>query len=304
MDIHTDHRERERAIYRVTAIGSAANLMLLVFKFVAGILGHSAAMMADAVHSLTDFITDIIVFIFVRISGKPQDTGHDFGHGKYETMATAIVGIILFLTGAGILINGCRDIYEFARGGSLPEPGMIALIAALVSIVVKEILYRVTVAVGRRYDSKVVIANAWHHRSDALSSVATTVGIGGAILLGEKWRVLDPLAAVLVSFLIMKVALDLARPSIDELLEKSLPEETEERIMATVCTRSGVVNPHNLRTRRVGRRNVVDLHVRMDGSKTIAESHEIVSAIEHDLRTFLGKDAIITIHVEPVKERM
>ena len=196
---------REAGIYRVTLVGSVVNLLLLVFKFVAGILGHSAAMLADAVHSLSDFVTDIIVIVFVRISSKPEDEGHDYGHGKYETLATAIIGLILLFVGFGILWNGATSIWDFWQGGELKEPGMLALWAALVSILFKELLYQYTVLKGRRLNSQAVVANAWHHRSDALSSIGTAVGIGGAILLGEQWLVLDPLAAVVVSLFIMKV---------------------------------------------------------------------------------------------------
>ena len=181
---------REKDIYRVTVVGSVVNFLLLVFKFFAGIVGHSAAMLADAVHSLSDFITDIIVIVFVRISAKPEDEGHDYGHGKYETLATAIIGVFLLFVGFGIFWNGASSIYRFLQGGSLQEPGMLALVAALVSIVFKEVLYQYTVS-RWKLNSQAVVANAWHHRSDALSSIGTAVGIGGAILLGDHWRVLD-----------------------------------------------------------------------------------------------------------------
>ena len=221
---------REAGIYRVTLVGSVVNLLLFVFKFVAGILGHSAAMLADAVHSLSDFVTDIIVIVFVRISSKPEDEGHDYGHGKYETLATAIIGLILLFVGFGILWNGATSIWDFWQGGELKEPGMLALWAALVSILFKELLYQYTVLKGRRLNSQAMVANAWHHRSDALSSIGTAIGIGGAILLGEQWLILDPLAAVVVSLFIMKVAIQLLVPCVEELLEKSLPAEVEEKI--------------------------------------------------------------------------
>lgn len=153
---------REKGIYHVTVVGSGVNFLLLLFKFFAGIVGHSAAMLADAVHSLSDFVTDIIVIVFVRISSKPEDEGHDYGHGKYETLATAIIGIVLLFVGFGILWNGASSIYHFLHGGSLQEPGMLALIAALVSIVFKEALYRYTVFKGKKLNSQAVVANAWH----------------------------------------------------------------------------------------------------------------------------------------------
>ena len=206
---------RERKIYRVTIVGSVVNLLLLAFKFFAGIVGHSAAMLADAVHSLSDFVTDIIVLVFVKLSSKPEDADHDYGHGKYETLATAIIGICLCLVGLGIFWNGAQSIWHVVRGGTLPEPGMLALVAAVVSIVSKEALYQYTVYKGRRLDSQAVVANAWHHRSDAFSSIGTMVGIGGAIWLGDAWRVLDPIAAVVVSVFIVKVAFKLLVPSMN-----------------------------------------------------------------------------------------
>ena len=292
---------RERGIYRVTIVGSVVNFLLLVFKFFAGIMGHSAAMLADAVHSLSDFVTDIIVLVFVRISSKPQDEGHDYGHGKYETLATAIIGIFLLFVGFGIFWNGASSVYLFLQGGSLPEPGMLALAAALVSIVSKEILYQYTVFKGKKLNSQAVVANAWHHRSDALSSIGTTVGIGGAILLGSHWRVLDPAAAVIVSFFIMKVAVGLLIPCVDELLEKSLPADVEEEIQEIILSFPDVSSPHHLRTRRIGNHYAIEVHVRMDGKITLEEAHRTATAIEDKLKEKFGEGTHIGIHVEPTK---
>lgn len=292
---------RERGIYRVTLVGSVANLLLLIFKFVAGIVGHSAAMLADAVHSLSDFVTDIIVLVFVRISSKPEDEGHDYGHGKYETLATAIIGIILVLVGFGIFWNGVQSIWRFLQGESLSEPGMLALVAAVVSIVVKELLYQYTVLRGKSLNSQAVVANAWHHRSDALSSIGTAVGIGGAILLGPAWRVLDPIAAVVVSGFIMKVAVQLLIPCLDELLEKSLPAEVENKIVETILSFPGVSSPHHLRTRRIGSNYAIEVHVRMDGRISLEEAHHTATQIELKLKELFGKNTHVGIHVEPVK---
>ncbi len=292
---------REKGIYRVTIVGSVVNFLLLLFKFFAGIMGHSAAMLADAVHSLSDFVTDIIVIVFVRISSKPEDEGHDYGHGKYETLATAIIGIILLGVGFGIFWNGASSIYRFLHGGSLQEPGMLALIAALVSVAFKEALYRYTVFKGKRLNSQAVVANAWHHRSDALSSIGTAMGIGGAILLGNHWRVLDPIAAVVVSFFIMKVAVKLLILCVDELLEKSLPADVENEIQKIILSFPGVSSPHHLRTRRIGNYYAIEVHVRMDGKITLEEAHRTATAIENTLKEQFGKGTHVGIHVEPVK---
>lgn len=293
---------REKGIYKITIIGSVVNFLLLVFKFIAGILGHSAAMLADAVHSLSDFVTDIIVLVFVRISNKPKDKGHDYGHGKYETLATAIIGLLLMCVGFGIFWNGASTIYDFLHGKQLEAPGMLALVAAIVSIVFKEVLYQYTVIKGKKLNSQAVIANAWHHRSDAFSSIGTAVGIGGAILLGDRWRVLDPIAAVIVSFFIIKVSIQLLIPCVDELLEKSLPDDVEREIEQTVLSFPGVSQPHNLRTRRIGNHYAIEVHVRMDGNIALKEAHQVATAIEAKLREQFGADTHVGIHVEPTKE--
>ena len=299
--MESEKSSREKGIYKVTIVGSIVNFLLLVFKFFAGIAGHSAAMLADAVHSLSDFITDIVVIVFVRIAGKPEDKGHDYGHGKYETLATAIIGLLLLCVGFGIFWNGASSIYTFLRGGQLESPGVVALVAALVSIVSKEILYQYTVIQGKKLNSQAVIANAWHHRSDALSSIGTSIGIGGAILLGDHWRVLDPVAAVVVSFFIMKVSVRLLIPCVDELLEKSLPEDVEKEIEQTVLSFPGVSQPHHLRTRRIGNYYAIELHVRMDGKITLEEAHSTATAIENKLKEMFGKGTHVGIHVEPTK---
>ena len=299
--MESEKSSREKGIYKVTIVGSIVNFLLLVFKFFAGIAGHSAAMLADAVHSLSDFITDIVVIVFVRIAGKPEDKGHDYGHGKYETLATAIIGLLLLCVGFGIFWNGASSIYTFLQGGQLESPGVVALVAALVSIVSKEILYQYTVIQGKKLNSQTVIANAWHHRSDALSSIGTAIGIGGAILLGDHWRVLDPVAAVVVSFFIMKVSVRLLIPCVDELLEKSLPEDVEKEIEQTVLSFPGVSQPHHLRTRRIGNYYAIELHVRMDGKITLEEAHSTATAIENKLKEMFGKGTHVGIHVEPTK---
>ena len=294
--------EREKAIYQVTWAGSFVNFLLVVFKFIAGILGHSAAMIADAVHSLSDFATDIVVLIFTRISNKPQDKNHDYGHGKYETLATAIIGIVLFAVGAGICWNGLRAIQTVWQGGRLPGPGMLAFAGAIISIVSKELIYRYTIHVGRKINSNAVIANAWHHRSDAFSSIGTAMGIGGAIALGESWSVLDPMAAVIVSFFIMKVSVQLLKPCVDELTEKSLPDEIEKEICLIAENTPGVSAIHNLRTRRIGNHYAIEMHVRMDGHLTLYEAHAKASVIENKLKEKYGNETHVGIHVEPVKD--
>ena len=292
---------REKEIFKVTWIGSIVNLLLVVFKFIAGIFGRSSALVADAVHSLSDFITDVIVIVFVKISGKPEDEDHKYGHGKFETLATALIGIVLFAVGIGLLVSGATKVSEVIKGAILPAPSLIALAIAAISIISKEILYRYTVHVGKNLNSQAVIANAWHHRSDAFSSIGTLVGIGGAIFLGEKWRILDPLAAIVVSGFIIKVAIDLIKPCIDELLERSLPAETEKRILDIIASFPEVSSPHHLRTRRIGNHYAIEVHLRMDGQTTLENAHTIASDVEKRLKEEFGSDTHIGIHMEPTK---
>lgn len=293
--------DRQKETYRVTIAGSIINILLLAFKFAAGILGHSAAMMADAIHSLTDFVTDAIVLVFVRLGSKPTDRDHDYGHGKYETLASAIIGVSLLVVGMMICYSGVTKTYHAMCGEPLQQPGFIALAAAVASVVLKEWAYRFTVRVGRRCHSEAVVANAWHHRSDALSSVGTTVGIGGAIILGEKWAVLDPLTAIVVSFFIMKAAWSVLSKAVDELTDGSLPKETEDEIEKIVSEDNEVSVVHNLCTRRIGDRIAIEMHVRMPGETSLYEAHRHATEIENRLKQRFGADTHISIHLEPVK---
>lgn len=294
--------ERNKAIYKVTLIGSVVNAVLIVIKFVAGFLGRSSALVADAVHSLTDFVTDIVVLIFVRISGKPRDREHSYGHGKFETLATLIIGVFLAGAGIGLFIEGLKKVISSLHGEVLPEPTWLALIVAIASIVAKEILFRYTIKVGRKVKSEAVIANAWHHRSDAISSLGTMVGIGGAMFFGEKWRILDPLAAVLVSVFIVKAGYDIIKPAIYELLEGSLPRDQEKQITDLIASVDGVKGYHNLHTRKIGNDIAIDVHVKMDGRMPLVEAHEIASRVERKIRDRFGKDTFVNIHMEPLKE--
>lgn len=295
--------EREKEIFRVTIWGGVINVVLLVVKFAAGIFGHSAAMIADAVHSLTDFATDVVVLIFVHLGNKPADRDHDYGHGKYETLATAIIGTSLLAVGVLIFCSGAGKTWRVIQGEMLPSPGKVALVAAVASIVLKEWAYRFTVKVGKRCQSEAVVANAWHHRSDALSSVGTMIGIGGAILLGNRWTVLDPLASIVVSVFIVRAAWQLMMESMKELTEASLSDEDEAVIMHIAASEPGVSEVHNLRTRRVGNRIAIEMHARMLGSTPLVEAHLHATAIEHRIKEHFGPDTLVSIHLEPVKEK-
>lgn len=292
---------REQAIYKVTWIGFFVNVLLSVGKLIAGFVGRSGAMIADGIHSASDFATDIVVLLFVRISAKPKDEDHDYGHGKYETLATVVIGVALAAVAIGILVDSAERIAQVLRGESIARPGIVALVAAAVSIVAKEALYWYTMLTAKRVDSPALKANAWHHRSDAFSSIGTLIGIGGAYFLSEQWRVLDPIAAIVVGALIIKVAYDLVMPGLNELLERSLPKEQEDEIVALVLTDKRLSDVHNLKTRRIGAGIAVELHVRVRGDMTVNESHAITRNIEQLLRQQYGDRTQVIIHIEPLK---
>lgn len=292
-------RERESTISKVTVWGAAGNLALCLFKALAGIFGRSSAMVADAVHSLSDLVSDIVVLVMVRVASKGKDKSHDYGHGKFETLATLAVSLLLLVVGAKLMAEAIERIRFVSNGGVLPAPGRIALWAAFVSIAVKEILYQWTARVGKRVESPAMIANAWHHRSDALSSVGSAAGIGGAILFGGKWTILDPLVGGIISILIVVVAVKMAVPAVNELTEASLPDETEEKILFLISSVRGVDNVHDLKTRRIGPDIMVDVHIVVDSDMTVAAAHDITIAAENAVRAEFGAGTQLSIHVEP-----
>ncbi len=295
---------RAARITRVTLVGTVVNLLLTAGKLAAGIAGRSGAMVADAVHSASDFATDLAVLIFVRISSRPRDDTHEWGHGKYETLATVLIGLVLGGVAVGIFVRSIGQIRDVVAGEEIVRPGAIAIVAAGVSIAVKEALYWYTVLASRKLKSPMLAANAWHHRSDALSSVGTLFGIGGAYFLGPRWRVLDPVAALLVGVLIFKVSIDLIVPGLNELLERSLPKDAERQILDLVSLTPEVSDPHGLRTRRIGSCAAIEFHIRLPADMTVAESHRITMSIERRIRHRFGAGTHVTIHVEPDDKRI
>ena len=288
-------------ICRITWLGAFVNLLLVAVKFAAGIAGLSAAMVADAIHSLSDLATDAIVIIFVKLSNKPADSDHDYGHGKYETFATLIIGTLLAIVGIGMMWGGGEKILDILSGTMIPTPGWTAFAAGIASIVAKETIFQYTMHVARRTHSNTLAANAWHHRSDALSSVGTCAGIGGAIILGNDWVILDPLAAVVVSVIVTVSALKIMRTAVNELLEKSLPENIERDIIDIVDEDPLLQHVHHLRTRAIGSIYTIDMHVRMPGDMMLSDAHRHTILLEQRLRQAYGKGTIINIHIEPLK---
>lgn len=297
-------RNREQEIRRITLIGAIVNIVLTILKIIAGIIGRSAAMVADGIHSLSDLFSDFVVLVFTHISSKGKDKDHSFGHGKFETLATLIVSVILVAVGAKLMAGGIKSIIQVLNGNPIEVPGSIALWAAVVSIVLKELLYHATVRTAQKVNSPVVVANAWHHRSDAFSSIGALVGIGGAMMLGDKWTILDPIASCCISIAIIVVAVKMALPSLAELLETSLPEEIEQDIISTANSVSGVENIHELKTRRNGVSYIIDAHIVVNPHISITEAHNIATDVENALREKYGTETQINIHIEPDQESL
>ncbi|MFU8844021.1 MAG: cation diffusion facilitator family transporter [Bacteroidales bacterium] len=295
----TDLKERAKQAKHVTLTGFFINLVLTVAKLIAGFTAKSGALIADGVHSLSDFVTDLIVLVFIGVSGKERDKDHKYGHGKFETFATMLVSFSLMVVGVGIFWSGFQKIIRSLRGDLIVQPGYIALIVALVSIIAKEGLFWYTLKTGRNISSQAVIANAWHHRSDAFSSIGVAIGIAGAIFLGPSWRILDPIAGILVSFFIVKIAWDLGNPSVSELLEVALPQETEREITDIIADVPGVKAQHNLKTRKIGNTLAIEVHAKVDKELSVEASHDIATQIENALRNKYGKYTHIGVHIEP-----
>ncbi len=304
-NLPSSESKRSADARRITIVGMVVNLLLTFFKVMAGIIGKSSAMVADAVHSLSDLATDVVVITAFHYTDKPADDSHDYGHGKFETLASVLVAIALAVVGVGIFYSAVKKIYLAVFVGIIPgRPGFIAFIAALVSIVVKEILYRATVAVGKRTGSMALIANAWHHRSDSFSSIGAALGIGASIVFSSpQWALADPVAAVFVAFMIIKVAYDISLKSTKELLEESLSDEEEKQLLEVAAAIPGVINPHHIKTRRIGTAVAVDIHIEVQGRMSVNRSHEIATEVEKAIRDVFDKkntsETFVSVHVEP-----
>jgi len=294
-----NNENREQTISRVTIWGAVGNLVLTGFKLVAGFVGHSSAMIAGAIHSLSDLVSDVVVLVMVKVSSKGIDHNHDYGHGKFETLATVMVSLMLLIVGGELMANGIEKIRIVWQGGELASPGSIALWAAIISIIVKEVLYQWTAIVGKKVNSPAMISNAWHHRTDALSSIGSALGIGGAILFGGRWTILDPIVGCVISVFIIVVAVKMVLPALHELTEGSLPKEMKEKIKSLIMSVEGVENVHDLRTRRNGPNSIISAHIVVDPQMTVEKAHHLTELAEAAVRKEFGNETQITIHIEP-----
>ena len=297
-DIRQQPAERNIKEKRCTLVGLTSDVGLSMLKIAAGIFGKSSAILADGIHSISDTVTDALVYAMVRLSGKGIDERYRYGRGKYETLAAFLISIILVVVALGLMSEGIQDVLAAIKGKALDRPHNIALLVGIFAVIVKEGLYHYTQIKGKKTGSTALAAYAWHHRADALSTAATLLGVAGAMFLGERWRVLDPIAAIAVSVLILVLAYRMGRPAVEELLEVSLPQDEQDKISSIINSTPGVKSFHNLRTRRNGNLRVVDIHIKVDGDLSVSDSHDITRKIECELGNELG-EVMTNIHVEP-----
>lgn len=284
----------------VTWVGFWWNAALGLAKVVGGAMPRSGALIADGVHSFSDFLSDLIVLVMVGIARKKPDSKHLYGHGKYETLATILLSIVLLVVAIKIIVESVHKVIAVIDGEEIARPGLLALVICGASIVIKEWLYRYTRRVGQKIHSDVVVANAWHHRSDSFSSIATFGGVAGAMFLGDMGRICDPLSAIIVGVLIMVVAIKIGRPALSEMLEISLPEEDLNQISDAIMSTPGVIAFHRLRTRRSGANVIVDLHIKVNPRIMVEEAHDIATMVENGIHNIYGNDtSIVTVHIEP-----
>ncbi|MBU4565371.1 MAG: cation diffusion facilitator family transporter [Desulfarculus sp.] len=279
---------------RVTWVGAWVNLVLALGKLLAGIYGNSQAMIADAAHSLSDLVTDAVVLLGLKWGRSDPDDRHPFGHGRIETFSTLVVGVVLFALAVGL---GYDAIEQLIRGDQ-HHPTWLALAAAVVSILAKEALYRYTVLVGRRIKSQAVVANAWHHRSDALSSVAVLAGVAGA-MINPAWHSLDAWAALVVSLLILKVGGEVLWGALQEMVDTAPSHEIMDSIKQCALGVSGVEQVHDLKVRSIGGRLQMQIHVVVDGRLKVTQGHDIAKAVEHCLQAEMPDVGEVIVHVDP-----
>ncbi len=288
--------QEKKTAMRVSAVTIVWNVILSIFKLIAGIVGHSGAMISDAVHSASDVFSTIIVILGINIASRQSDDDHQYGHDRLECVAAILLAVVLFATGIGIGIGGINKIIE-GTAGKAAIPGMIALIAAVASIVVKEAMFWYTRSAAKKINSGALMADAWHHRSDALSSVGALIGIGGARL---GFPILDPIASVVICVFIVKAAYDIFKDAIDKMVDKSCDEETEEKMRRLIEKQTGVLKVDVLRTRLFGAKMYVDIEIAADGDITLREGHEIAQVVHDKVEEEFPLVKHCMVHVNPL----
>ena len=288
--------QEKKTAMRVSAVTIVWNVILSIFKLIAGIVGHSGAMISDAVHSASDVFSTIIVILGINIASRQSDDDHQYGHDRLECVAAILLAVVLFATGIGIGIGGINKIIT-GTAGEDEIPGMIALLAAVASILVKESMFWYTRSAAKKINSGALMADAWHHRSDALSSIGALIGIGGARL---GFPVLDPIASVIICVFIVKAAYDIFKDAIDKMVDKSCDEETEEKMRQLIKEQTGVLKVDVLRTRLFGAKMYVDIEIAADGDITLREGHEIAQVVHDKVEEEFPLVKHCMVHVNPL----
>ena len=276
---------------KVTLVGTASNLLLSIIKLIGGIIGNSAALVADAVHSISDLLTDVIVLITLKIGQKPKDDNHPYGHGKAEPIGTTVIGFFIIAAGLGL----AYEAWDIIQSGVSRTPELLAAGTALISIFIKEWLFRYTRSVGKKSSSSILLANAWHHRSDAISSIAALIGIIGSMV---GFPILDPIASAMVSFMIIKVGYELTLGGFRDLMDTALNEKDTQKLQATIDSIPGVIKSHDLRTRKIGEKILMDVHIQVDSDLTVTEGHEIGERVRRQLIKNYPNTQDVLVHVD------
>ncbi len=305
MNIHVNQthdaaEEQEKALKKVTWLGMIINIILVIIKFLAGFFAHSQVLIADAVHSFSDLATDLALLIGVRYWNAPADKDHPHGHAKIETMVTMFIGIALFLVGIGLIKTAVHSIDLLINGGNIPKPGAAAFIAALLSIISKEWLYWKTVDVGKKVHSSAIMANAWHHRSDALSSIPAALAVLAVLLFGEKYTFLDPVGTIFVSLMLIYASFGILRPTWSILLDHGISPDALKQIETSVRGMKDVSGVHKIRSRFIGNEKfAVDLHIQVDGQMPVIQAHSLSHQIQKMLQQTNPEIVDVVIHIEP-----
>jgi len=290
-------------IRRITLLGAVINLVLVAFKLVAGIWGHSSVIIADAIHSLSDLITDVAILLGMQFWSRPADQDHPYGHAKIENLVTLFIGAALAAVGIGLLYGAVMSLIDIFNGVEIPSPTWLPLLAALASIAVKEWLYRITIKVGMTVKSSATIANAWHHRSDAMSSIPAAIAIGICLLLGPQFTFLDPVGTVVVAFMIIHVAWKVTQPTFAALLDSGASEAQCQAITETIRSFSQVEDLHKLRTRHVGPSGLaLDVHIHVDPNMSVTDAHALSHQIQSKLLQSRENIIDVFVHVEPTAQ--
>lgn len=290
-----DDNYEQKMIKQVSAVGIFGNVLLVIFKLFAGIIGNSAAMVSDAVHSASDVVATLVAFIGVRASKKEADSKHPYGHERIECVASLILGSILFMTGIGIGIASIKKII-LGQSDGIESPKEIALIAAIISIATKEVMFRYTRAVAKKLNSDAFMADAWHHRSDAFSSIGSLIGIGAAML---GFKIMDPIAGLIICIFIFKIAFDVIMVAISKMLDTSCGKEYEDKMSDFISAQDGVIGVDLLRTRTFGNKIYVDAEISVDGDLRLREAHSIAERVHNEVENNFDNIKHIMIHVNP-----